>query len=269
MSKSTAEQYLSRLNIFGIFLQKELNDLTINDLVNKIKEGSIDPYNILSRYCGYLKSGDNISTITIKQRVITVKNFFEYYDIDINPRKFKLKVRLPKSVRRNKEDLSKKDVIEILNNCSDIRLKTYVMLLAATGMCAVQALNIQIKDIDFENKPAIIYIRGENTKTKADRIIILTDEVTNQLNAWLKYKHRTRRVCYQDKDDTGSKKTITEYRTLNIQKNDLVFSVYKSDQAPDPKSLYTELSASFGKTLDRMGKGEREREKIAMKKEDR
>jgi len=127
-------------------------------------------------------------------------------------------------------------------------------------MCAVQALNIQIKDIDFENKPAIIYIRGENTKTKADRIIILTDEVTNQLNAWLKYKHRTRRVCYQDKDDTGSKKTITEYRTLNIQKNDLVFSVYKSDQAPDPKSLYTELSASFGKTLDRMGKGERERE---------
>ena len=143
MSKSTAEQYLSRLNIFGIFLRKEFNDLTINDLVNKIKEGSIDPYNILSRYCSYLKSGDNISTITIKQRVITVKNFFEYCDININPKKFKLKVRLPKNVRRTKEAISKKDVIEILNNCSDIRLKTYVMLLAATGMRAVEALNIR------------------------------------------------------------------------------------------------------------------------------
>ena len=91
--------------------------------MNKIKDGSIDPYSILSRYCGSLKSGDNISTITIKKRVVTVKNFFEYCDIDINPRKFKLKVRLPKTVRKNKEALSKKDVIEILNNCSDIDLK--------------------------------------------------------------------------------------------------------------------------------------------------
>ena len=132
------------------------------------------------------------------------------------------------------------------------------MLLAATGMRAVEALNIQIKDIDFDNKPATIYIRGENTKTKTDRIIILTDEVTNQLNAWLKYKHRTRRVCYQDKDDGENKKTITEYRTPNIKKTDLVFSVYQSNQAPNPKSLYAELSTSFGKTLDRMGKGEKE-----------
>jgi integrase len=258
MNKSTAEQYLSRLNIFNNFMTKEFNDLTINDLVNKIKEGSADPYIILSRYCGYLKSSNDLSTITIKQRVITIKNFFEYHDIDINPKKFKLTVRLPKIVRRNKEALSKKDVIEILNNCSDIRLKTYVMLLASTGMRAVEALNIRIKDIDFDNKPSIIYVRGENTKTKTDRIIFLTDEVTNQLNAWLKYKHRTRRICYQDKDDTGNKKTISVYRTPNIQKNDLVFSAYQSDQTPDPKSLYGELLTSFGKTLDRIGKGEKE-----------
>ena len=28
------------------------------------------------------------------------------------------------------------------------------MLLAATGMRAVEALNIRVKDIDFDNKPA-------------------------------------------------------------------------------------------------------------------
>ena len=39
MNKSTAEQYLSRLNIFNIFLDKEFNGLTIYGLVNKIKEG--------------------------------------------------------------------------------------------------------------------------------------------------------------------------------------------------------------------------------------
>ena len=56
MNKSTAEQYLSRLNIFNIFVDKEFDGLTINSLVNKIKEGSTDPYNILSRYCGYLRN---------------------------------------------------------------------------------------------------------------------------------------------------------------------------------------------------------------------
>ena len=260
MNKSTAGQYLNRLNIFSNFLQIEHNGIKINDLVNKIKDDSTDPYSILSRYCAFLKSSNTISSITIKQRVVTIKNFFEYCDIDINPRKFKLKVRLPKVIRRNKEALSKKDVIEILNNCSDIRLKTYVMLLAATGMRASEALNIQIKDIGFDNRPATIYIRGENTKTKTDRIIFLTDEVTNQLNTWLKYKHRTRRVCYQNKSVVveNNKKTITVYRTPNIQKKDLVFSGHQSDQAPDPSSLYVDLSSSFAKTLDRMGKGERE-----------
>lgn len=96
MSKSTSEQYLSILNIFNNFLNKELNGLAINGLVNKFKEGSADPYNILSKYCSYLVNSGNISTITIKQRVITIKNFFEYCNIDIRIRKFKLKVKLPK-----------------------------------------------------------------------------------------------------------------------------------------------------------------------------
>ena len=54
------------------------------------------------------------------------------------------------------------------------------MLLAATGMRATEALHIQVKDIDFEKHPAELYVRGENTKTKADRTIFLTSEVTNR-----------------------------------------------------------------------------------------
>ena len=53
--------------------------------------------------------------------------------------------------------------------------------LAATGMRASEALNIQIKDIDFDNKPAIIYVRGENTETKTDRIIFL-NRTKQQIN---------------------------------------------------------------------------------------
>jgi integrase len=55
-----------------------------------------------------------------------------------------------KVIRKSKEALNKQDIINILNSCADIRLKTYVMLLAATGMRATEALCIRIKDIDLK-----------------------------------------------------------------------------------------------------------------------
>jgi hypothetical protein len=48
MNQSTADQYLCRLKIFKNFLNKEFYGLTINCLVNRIKDESIDPFNILT-----------------------------------------------------------------------------------------------------------------------------------------------------------------------------------------------------------------------------
>jgi integrase len=194
-----------------------------------------------------------ISALTLKQRIITVKNFFEYHDVDISPRKFKFKVKLPRIVRKNKEALSKEDISDILNACSDIRLKTYVMFLAAGGFRAVEGLSIRIKDLDLESKPAKAFVRGEFTKTKTDRVVFLTDEVTQQLKSWLDYKYRTRRVCYKD-ERTG--KTITENRTPERKETHLLFAIYQ--QRPDPNQLYHDFGRSFAKTIDRMGKGAKE-----------
>src|SRR4051795_12385364 len=45
-----AEEYLYRLGIFNEFLNKEYDCITIENLSEKIKDGTIDIYNILSRY---------------------------------------------------------------------------------------------------------------------------------------------------------------------------------------------------------------------------
>src|SRR6476659_10835400 len=254
MNKYTAEKYLYRLGIFNEFLNKEYDGITIENLLKKIKDGTIDVYNVLSRY-GADQKNCNISATTIKQRVVTIKNFFEYHDIEVSPRKFKLKVRLPKSVRKNKEALSKEDIADILNHCSDIKLKTYVILLAATGMRATEALHIRIKDIDLNSGPAKLFVRGEYTKTRTDRIVFLTEEVTHQLNSWLSYKYRTRRVSHRD-NLTG--KTITEIRTPDKNESDLIFAMYQNTKTPNPVYLYTDFCCAFGKTLDRMNKGDRE-----------
>ena len=83
----------------------------------------------------------------------------------------------------------------------------------------------------------------------------MTEEITQQLNSWLNYKYRTRRVCYRDEQTS---KIITEYRTPEKKDSDLIFAVYQSTKTPIPYYLYLDLARSFGKTLDRMNKGDRE-----------
>ena len=110
------------------------------------------------------------------------------------------------------------------------------MLLAGSGMRATEALSIRIKDLDLQSSPAKLFVRGEYTKTRTDRTVFLTYEMIQQLNSWLTYKYRTRRVCYKD-ERTG--KTTTEIKTPEKQQSDLVFAVYQNTKTPAPKSLYT------------------------------
>jgi integrase len=254
MNRKTAYEYHHRLTGFQDFLTINYN-ANLDATIQKINDGSEDPYDILSDYVTYMQTSYNISTLTIKTRIITAKNFLEYYDVDISPRKFKLKVKIPKTVRRNKEALSKEDISDILNACSDIKLKTYVMLLAGTGMRATEALSIRVKDLDSKSKPAKVFVRGQYTKTKTDRTVFLTQEMTQQLNSWLNYKYRSRRVSHREEQN---EKTITEIRTPEKRESDLVFAVYQSKETANPKNLYFDIVKSFGKTLDRMNRGDRE-----------
>jgi len=259
MSKATAYAYSRRLASFENFLSTAFGALTVDKLIRRIKQGDQDVFDVLNEYSSYL-SNTGISVDTMKQRIITVKNFLEYHDVDISPRKFELKVKLPKSIRKNKEALSKEDITDILNACSDIRLKTYVMLLASTGMRAQEALSLRIKDFDLEGSvPTRFSVRGEYTKTSTDRTAFLTNEMAQQLKLWIDYKYRTRRVSYNDQHNTTSKnKTVTEYRTPIKDGSDLMFAVYQNKAITKTLSLYQDLVKSFAKTLDRMGKGARE-----------
>ncbi len=255
MSRRTAKEYAIRLNSFRKFVLVHYGEnITIDNLIVKVKEGSESPYSILSNYALFLLKGNNVTNLTVKQWIVTVKNFLEYHDVDISPRKFKMKVKLPKVVRKKKEPSSKEDIADILNTCSDIRLKTYVMLLAATGMRAVEALSIRIKDLDFQSYLPKLFVRGEFTKTRSDRTIFLTSELRYQLLSWINYKYRSRRVCYSN----NNSKTFTEYRIPEKNETDLIFSVYQSVKNPNPNNLYVDFGTSFAKTLDRMGKGARE-----------
>ena len=179
----------------------------------------------------------------------------EFDDVDRSDNKFKLKIRLPRAIRRNKEALTKDDVRDIILSCSDIRLKTYIMFLASTGMRAVEALSIRLKDINLDSNPARVYIRGEFTKTRQDRYVYLTSEIAQQLKIWLDYRYRYHRSCYVDIEN-GSYKS--EYITPVRKSDDLVFAIYGKSHNTDPTAMYIHIAISYAKMLDRIGKGDRE-----------
>lgn len=88
--------------------------------------------------------------------------------------------------------------------------------------------------------------------------MLLTQEVARQLKHWLDYKYRTRRVSFYDKNAC---KSISEYRTPPKIDNDLIFSTKASSRgylSVSIQSLYVEFASVFGKTLERLGRGQRE-----------
>ena len=132
-NRKTSYTYLRRLINFDVYFSKTYN-FTIDDyLINKTF--TIDVYTLLSGYIFYLTTnyvspdGFKLANITIKNTINTVRNFLEYYDIEVNPRKYRFKVRQPKVIRQFKEALTKDDITKILHMCESYKLRTFVHFL--------------------------------------------------------------------------------------------------------------------------------------------
>jgi len=228
----------------------------LDSLLEELKSGKIDLYELFSKFVTYEvreKVQKNfISTKTLNQRVKHIKHFLEANDVTINQTKFKMKIKLPKEIKREKEGITKDQVREILAACDDIRLKTYVMFLASTGWRASEALSMQLQDIDFDRNPVRVNLRGENAKTRTDRHTYLTQETVTQLKSWLDFKYRERTIKqYYDKN-TGK----IVYKVLHLKPvrrpDDYVFMPYHDELETTVEYAYKNLSRRFGELLDRM-----------------
>lgn len=86
-NKNTAKQYYSRLTVFEKFINKNYK-INLDKLIQKLKSIEYDPYDILNDFCVFLQNNYNLSSVSFRDKIITVKTFLEYNDIEISPRKF-------------------------------------------------------------------------------------------------------------------------------------------------------------------------------------
>jgi integrase len=82
--------------------------------------------------------------------VSAAKSYFFYNDIDISPLKFRYRVSLPPIYKEDEAAIDASDIRQILDVCSNRRLKAYLLVLASSGMRSMEALAIRECDIDWQ-----------------------------------------------------------------------------------------------------------------------
>jgi integrase len=176
------------------------------------------------------------------------------------------KLKIPKIVRRLREALNREDIVKILEACTSVKLKTFVLCLAATGLRSSECCSIRLMDIDF--KKGKISIRGEFTKTKQDHYVFMTSELAEQLNSWLDYKHRPR-IHYsilerknieftpmiEDTDLVFASSFVFDKHTKKMRLKTSTTAMTKKDQHKVIKLLYIPLAVQFDRVLDQLKVG--------------
>jgi integrase len=211
-----------------------------------LSENKVNVYELLDNFVSFvLASKSEITPRSLALYLAAIRSYFAFYDIDIIPSKFRRKVKVPKLYREDEEPIDAGDIRKLLLNCNNRRLKLYLLILASGAMRAMEATAIRLKDVDFSSNPTKIHIRKEYAKTRTGRDIYVSDEATQCLRQWIRWKYRERE---------GEERAFTQEASAP---EDLVFSLYSINKEPSPHNLYIKLIREFQKLLAVTGMDEK------------
>lgn len=138
---------------------------------------------------GFVVSLQSRPPLSARQTFTFAKEFFNHYDLELPAKNMKfIRNKLPKGNSRTIEKDMDTETVRIILQHLDVKGRALVLVLASSGMRINEALTVNLDDIDFKPKPAIITIRGENSKTGDNRITFLSSEATQAVNEWLKVR---------------------------------------------------------------------------------
>jgi integrase len=207
----------------------------VETILTPLIEEKINVYKLLDKFVGFLIDGNRkLSYRSIYVYIAGVKSYLEFNDVDISPNKFKKMVTLPSKQKRNKQAIDAEDIRVILSSCTNTRLKALLLVLASSGMRVGEALSLRNSDVNFDVSPAKIHIRAENTKTKQERDVYVSDEARRELKKFIDSR-------YGNND---------EYRK---HPNHLIFPKRSlKRETVNPRMLYVRVHDQFTKLLEKV-----------------
>jgi integrase len=245
-SKGTAITFSIGLRHLNNFIIKHYNKYDILSILKVIQKRKLDVYRLLNDYVSYLENIDGLSTSSMHSYMNAARSYFQYNDIIITASGFRNKVGLPSILKEKEVAIDATDIREMLNHCTNRRLKAYLLVLASSGMRATEALAMRVRDINFgnslvdKNECATVTVRAEYAKTGDSRDVYISNEAARYVKDWIDWKYR---------DRTKERKY---YKLLNRMQseNDLIFSTVN---AINPRGIYFKMLEEFQKVLKLAG----------------
>jgi integrase len=235
-SENTSEIYGIAIGYLETFL-KEYNSgkYNVETIISPLIDKKLDVYKLLDNFVGFLQNRENkLSAKSISLYVAGIRSYFEFFDLEISPRKFKARVVLPKTFKIKKKALDSSDIRTLLLACSDQRLKAVITILASSGARIMEVLTLTNREIDFRESPTKITISAENSKTKQERNILISQEATEELKMFLKKKY-------------GIESDFKKYP------NHLLFAKFKTNsETINPRKIYLVLHRNFKQLLKKV-----------------
>jgi integrase len=187
-SERTGVTYQSKLARFAFFIYKTYNQ-PFDDYVEALKlQKPEQAYDLLADYTAYLKPINK--TNELRQKVKRAYKFLKFCGVDMDAEDFREQVTLPRGEFPDFEGTEKGDIVDLLNNCKNMRLKTALMIYAAMGPRKTQACAIRNSDVDLEKET--ITFRKEYAKMRAEYTRQMTRELAEQIRIWNRWKYRER-----------------------------------------------------------------------------
>lgn len=100
-------------------------------------------------------------------------------------RPLNLDIVLPKEAHKPPTYLSREDIRLLIDNCTDIRLKTMIMLCYGCGLRIGELTRIRVQDIDGKRKTLLI-TQGKGNKS---RYVVVPESVLHQLRIYWQMYH--------------------------------------------------------------------------------
>lgn len=234
--------YRTSLAYLSQFIKEKYSSLTLETITDSIGRKKIDVYKFLDEFVAFLYTR-KLSQASRNQYLTGVKSYLQFHDVDIVPHKFKMRVTVPKIPREDEIPIDQNDIRTILLKCHNRRLKTFLLVLASSGVRAIEACALRFSDIYFNENPTRIHIRAKYTKTKLTRDVYISDEASLYLKEWVEQRLGT---------------ALDETSKFNKRSDELVFQVFNTDNRKvEPKIIYNKLIQQFQSLLDEVGFGQR------------
>ena len=108
--------------------RQRYNGCNCESILQPLLENKINVYELLDSFVSFvLATKPDITPRSLSVYLVAIRSFLAFYDVD----KFRRKVKVPKLYKEDEEPIDASDIRKLLLNCSNRRLKSYLLILAS------------------------------------------------------------------------------------------------------------------------------------------